>query len=113
MRAVRIQAVGIKLDQPAIRGKQIGAGARFEKVVDDSVRKYVCHAVVGEAITVKTRNAFVRAKPDEAVRVLFDPVDIVTDQAIGDSIVLYRQLLGVDPIQHQRTYHEPGGKENS
>ena len=63
-------------------------GTGLDQVGDVSIRKTLLDPVVGEDVPVEPRKAFLRAEPQETVRVANDAVDTIARQTICRRIQL-------------------------
>ena len=80
-----------------VLGAEVAARASSLSAVSDvAVRQPVIGCVVREGVAVEARQPLAGAEPQEAPRVAHDLVDLVVRQAIGGSVSLQRQALGVD-----------------
>jgi hypothetical protein len=61
------------------------------------MRQTLVDSIVRERVTVKTRKAFARAKPEEAARVAHNLVDDVIRQPVGHRVRLERQSFRAYP----------------
>jgi len=83
------------LNKTAPRCEQVSAVAGLKKIIHYPMRNAIGDAVVGKSIPVEARNPFSSAKPDESVRGLPDPSDVVARQPVCGCIDFDRQPLRV------------------
>ena len=74
------------------------------------MRQSLIHPVIGERVTVETRQTLLGAEPEEAARVANDFVDDVIRQPVGDCLRLERQAFGSNAKPCRQNHaHQPQG----
>src|SRR5262249_37555746 len=91
---------------------QIISAAGFEQIADYAGRQSLINTVVGEPVTVKARQSFRRAEPEEAMGIENYPVNAVTRQPIGNCVGLDRQSLGSGDRSSSGRQHQQDDKTN-
>src|ERR1017187_1359748 len=76
--------------------------ARLGKVGDQIAGQALLGVVIGELVSVETRESFGRAEPEKAVRVLNDAENVVPRQPIGRGVGLDGQPLRGNERSHQK-----------
>lgn len=84
--------------------------ARDEQIVNHAMRQALRVAIVHKFITIKTRQAVVRAEPQEATRIGNDLEDAVTWKAVSGCIGANRKLFGAQLRTRNENEDEGGNR---